>query len=267
MQYFSVYIRFIKISILSVSHYRSSFILGIISQIISFFSEFFLLWLLLNNFKAIGNWATYEVMFLFAINLASYAIGSFFLNSPSTRLSTMIKDGTFDEVLTKPLNSFIYLVCREFNNGYITHLVVSLVVMVICINQLNIELTFTNICMLILMLLGGALIQGSTLLIISIPSFWFIENTGLREVLFFNMRRFISYPITIYDKFIQILLTYILPYAFINFFPAQYFLQKNDFSIFSPFLQYATPIIGLVLFIIAYSFWKIGINHYQSTGS
>jgi len=32
-------------------------------------------------------------------------------------------------------------------------------------------------------------------------------------------------------------------------------------------LQYGTPIVGLVMFFMAYQFWKIGVNKYESTGS
>ena len=38
-------------------------------------------------------------------------------------------------------------------------------------------------------------------------------------------------------------------------------------TLFFPILQYGTPVVGLVLFVLAYQFWKIGVNKYESTGS
>lgn len=87
------------------------------------------------------------------------------------------------------------------------------------------------------------------------------------SLLFGSMSNFINYPITIFNKAIQVVLTLILPYAFINFFPAQFLLGKNDFSIFSPIFQFLSPVVAAVLFFLAYKFWNFSINHYESTGS
>jgi len=87
-----------------------------------------------------------------------------------------------------------------------------------------------------------------------------------KNVFYGAMKKFINYPISLYNKFIQIFLTFVLPYAFINFYPAQLLLNKKDY-IFHPALQYATLPLGVLLFIISYRFWLYGINRYQGTGS
>ena len=70
-----------------------------------------------------------------------------------------------------------------------------------------------------------------------------------------------------YPRFIQVLLTFVIPYGFMSFYPAQYFLQKNDFLLFFPWFQYLTPVVGAVLLTLAVVFWKAGLRRYQSTGS
>jgi ABC-2 type transport system permease protein len=59
----------------------------------------------------------------------------------------------------------------------------------------------------------------------------------------------------------------VLPYAFINFYPAQFILGKEDYLGFPPVLVYLTPAVGIILFVVAYQFWRVGLNHYKSTGS
>ena len=94
-----------------------------------------------------------------------------------------------------------------------------------------------------------------------------LDGTGIVDFFYYESIPFIRYPITIFPLFMQVILTYILPYAFINFFPAQYFLGKTDFSIFSPMFQYLTPLVGVVAFSISIWFWNWGLKKYQSTGS
>lgn len=267
MHYFPLYLEFLKLKIMGVAEYRKAFLAGGFAQLASYGAEFLLVWILMDRFKTINGWEQYEVLLLYAFNLLSYALASFFLFNPTTHLATMIKDGTFDEVLTKPLNSFLYLICREFNSAYISHTLLSLFVIGLCFYNLGYTFTLLSFFYLILVLIGGTLIQGAFLIITAVPSFWVIENNGLRSILFFQAKNFINYPVSIYNKSIHILLTFILPYAFINFFPVQYFTNTNDFIGFHPVFQYLTPVVGLFLFFLSILFWNFGINNYKSTGS
>ena len=98
-------------------------------------------------------------------------------------------------------------------------------------------------------------------------AFWIVRHKSMTEFIVWFLREFADYPVSIYLRALQIILTFVLPYAFINFFPAQYFLQKNDFLLFHPLIQYLSPAVGAIMFAIAVVFWKIGLRHYQSTGS
>lgn len=267
MHYVMLYLEFIKLRLQAIAEFRKAFVIGAIAQIAAYGAEFMLIWIIVGQFRTINGWTSPEVLLLYGLNLGSYALAGFVFFNPATGLAEMIKNGTFDEVLTKPLSSLPYLVCREFNTGYFSHLLLSLAVIGISFRQLDYRLSAGSLFFLILVLLGGALIQGAGLLLTSVPAFWIVENRGLRDILFFQVKNFIRYPISIYSGFIQIVLTLILPYAFLNFYPAQYFLDKRVFLMFHPLFQYATPLVGLLLFLVACLFWQIGVNNYKSTGS
>lgn len=264
---FSLYFEFVKIRIMEVAEYRKAFFAGVFAQFASYGAEFILIWLVMTQFKSINNWTTYEVILLYALNLGSYAIAGFFFFNPCTQLVTMIQNGTFDEVLTKPLNHFLYLICREFNSGYLSHIILSIVVTSICFYKLGISWSLSNIIFLLVVLIGGSLIQGAGFIFTSVPAFWIIESSGLREIFFFQLRGFIKYPVSIYNNVVQLILTFLVPYAFINFYPAEFFLNKKDYLLFNPAFQFLTPFVGLILITLAYYFWKIGVNNYKSTGS
>lgn len=267
MDYLILYAEFVKVKIMEIAEYRKAFLIGGIAQFVGYGVEFYLLWLMLEHFGSIHEWESYEVLLLYSFNLFTYALAAFFFFNPVFQLSRMIKDGTFDEVLTKPLNSLLYLVCRETNSAYFIHMGLAILIMVVALTNLTISLSISAILFLILVLIGGALIQGGLMLSIAVSAFWSVENNGLLTILFGKARNFIKYPISIYSEALQFLLTFILPFAFINFFPVQFFLDKNDFTIFHPIFQFLTPAVGLVCITIAYRLWKIGVNNYQSSGS
>jgi ABC-2 type transport system permease protein len=267
MKELSVYWTLMRLKMKSQFEYRTAFILGFISKIFGWGSGFVLIWLLISRFGSIGGWSTYEVLFLYSLDLLSYSLIASFVMNPCSRLPQVIQSGEFDEILTRPLNNFLYFFFSFFSTGYLSNILMSTAVIALCMVKLHIELNGFTGFFLIVTLLGGALIQGAGFLFSAIPAFWMVKNDSLRGLLLFDLKSFIRYPLSIYNKTVQIFLTLVIPYAFINFFPAQLFLKKNDYLMFHPIFQYLTPFIGLFLFISSYFFWRFGINHYESTGS
>jgi ABC-2 type transport system permease protein len=79
---------------------------------------------------------------------------------------------------------------------------------------------------------------------------------------------FTRYPISIYTRGVRLVLTFIFPFAFMNYFPATFFLQKAETGLhLSPQIGLLTPAIGLAWLAVSYLFWDVGLRHYQGTGS
>ena len=267
MYYFDLYIEFIKIRIQSISEYRGSFLSGILAQFLSYGADITLIWIMVNQFQTISGWGPFEVMFLYSLNLISYSISAFFLFNPCQELSRMIRNGEFDEVLIRPINSLLYLLTRSFNPAYVSHVSLSIITIIICFMNLNINLDQVDFLFLLIIIISGAMIQGSVFLITTIPVFWIIDGNNIMGLFYYNLKEFIRYPLSIYNKFIQVLLTVIIPYGFISFYPAQLILKKNDFLMFSSIIKYLSPVVGFILVLIAVYFWNIAVMHYESTGS
>lgn len=68
-------------------------------------------------------------------------------------------------------------------------------------------------------------------------------------------------PINIYNKFIKILITIILPFAFVAYFPTMSYLGKNSYMI------YLSPVVAIILWFIAIKIWNFALSKYRSTGN
>ena len=245
--------------------YRMTFFLNLLPQLMSYSAGILVLWIVVKQFKTIGTWGPDEILFLFAMNVFTYAIGAFFVSEGSKEFVRLLHSGDFDDILTKPFHSFFFLMFKNVHPGYIIHIIVASVVMSLSITNLGITMTFVKVLMLILAIAGGALIQGSSIIIMTVPGFWLIKTSVMD--FFWDLRNFIRYPLSIYHKAIQVFLTVVVPFGFISFYPSQYFLGKNDFLMFHPVLQYLTPAVGVFLTFAAISFWNFGVSRYKSTGS
>ncbi len=261
-----LYGRFIIIHLRSMMEYRFTFFMNTFTWVFVYTINYLGIWIILNRFHSINGWGFYEVVFLFNLNLFSYGVGGLFFWSPMRSLGGMVRDGTFDSVLIRPMNPFLHLVSKRFMHHFLGHIVLGAIVFAICFKNLVIEWTIVKALWFFLVIFGASLIQSSLMIITGTVSFWFVKSASVVDTMIYGLRDFLRYPISIYDKWVQAVLTFVVPYAFVNFYPARLFLNKTD-GLFHPLLGYGTPIVGVILFLLAYKFWCFGIKHYQSTGS
>ena len=227
MYYFRLYLQFIKIRLTSIVSYRGSFFAGVIAQFLSYGAGFFATWLLVNAFHELSGWTPYEVLLLYGMNLFSYALAAFFFFNLATGIENLVISGRLDSILVKPVNPFLYLICNGFNIAYFSHISLAVLTMIICFRGLGISLTPMILAMLALSILGAALIHAAALIMTAVPAIWMLR-VKFSDILYWGIREFINYPLSIYNKAVQVILTFILPYGFITY-PAQLFLGKDDY--------------------------------------
>ena len=104
-----------------------------------------------------------------------------------------------------------------------------------------------------LIAIGGALIDFGINLIIAAASFWFVRVDSLRWMLMSLEQDFTRYPLSIYNKAVKLVLAFVVPFAFMNYFPATYFLGKSDGALnLNPAIGLLTPVIGVAIAALAY---------------
>ncbi|XID91071.1 ABC transporter permease [Paenibacillaceae bacterium WGS1546] len=244
--------------------YRADFLLAILAQMVSYTADYLVIWLFIRRFDSIAGWTWPEIAFLYSIGLFTYALGASFSFVQMRELEGHVKNGTFDSVLVKPVNPYLYMVCRGFNLGYIAHLAISGSVLVWSLVSLDIKWTALSVLYLVLAVIGGALIQAGFMSLIGATSFVWVR-TGFLFTLFFKLKDFISYPLPVFGTFIQLLLTFVIPFAFINYYPAA-FLLSHDTSLLSSWAMWIVPAVGPLSYWIGYRVWMLGVNRYQGAG-
>ena len=260
-----MYYHLIMLQAKARTEYRGAFILLCIAKVVGWGASFIMILLMLNRFDNIGGWTRYDLIFLQAMNMLAYALIAQFLNNPCGLLPQNIRTGTMDGILVKPVNPFFYYIFNLFSMGYVSMIILGAGLMLYVLPQVSFEPTAPNIIFLIISLIGAALIEGAIMLFAALPSFWVVKSNAVTLVSW-QLKRFIDYPITIYNRFIQVLLTFVLPYAFISFFPAERILGIDSQS-FPFWFAFLTLPIGFILIFIAYKLWFVGLKYYESTGS
>ena len=77
------------------------------------------------------------------------------------------------------------------------------------------------------------------------------------------MKDFAKYPITIFNSVFRFIFTFILPIAFIAYYPSLVILRPDEI----PVLTWLSPVIGIIFFLLSVKFWMYGARKYNGTGS
>jgi ABC-2 type transport system permease protein len=258
------YFSFAKSTISQEMTYHVSFITGVIGQWIAYGGTFLSLYIMIENFNVLGGWTSYEVLYLYAFNLLSYALAATVFFTPCRNLPMKIKTGEFDISLTKPIAPFLHEIYNGFNFGYIGHAILSISIMIFALTRLSIQVSIVN---LILLLICAALLQAAFLILSSSFCFMTVNQNPVFDFILWNFKSFTNYPITIYGTAIQFFLTFIMPLAFMNFYPSLIILDKAASSPFSSWIPYLSSFVGIAVFILSIKIWNYGLSKYQSSGS
>ena len=223
--------------------------------------------ILFHNFKGIGGWTEYEVLFMFTTSWTSYSVSCFFFWSPMKDIGEMIRNGSFDVYMTRPIGPMTYLVLQQFQYTFLPRIVLSIIFWTISMQKVAIVWNLRNIIFYVVSMLCSFVIFSSITIITGSISFWTIKSEEIVSLLTDNnygLKNFTDYPIQIYSKEMQLLLTFVVPYAFTAYYPVAILLGKN---IGNNILGYLSPAIALLFACLACLMWKKGLTHYGSSGA
>lgn len=255
-----IYISFLSASLKEMLIYRLDCIAGMVSQLLTQFVEVIFIWITFQNTDNLAGWNFEQILLLYGITLISVGLSDFCFDALYDIGPKYIREGDFDKILLRPVHPLISIIgsSKEFTSlGYFG---LGLFMTISMLIKLAIPVTFILIFKIIFFSIIGAAIIGAINTIFSIASFWTYKSN---EVIwtFYKIYTFAQYPIDIYNGFIKFLITYILPYIFVAYYPTMNYLGMDKYMI------YLSPVVAIVLWIIAVNVWNWALKKYRSTGN
>ena len=255
------YFRALSLHLKSELEYRTSFIFSFISQIIVFFSYYFVILSLFTKFSNIKGFTLYEVLLCFSIVQFGFSFNEVFARGLD-KFDDLIIQGTFDRILLRPKNIIIQVLYNESDFVKISRIIHASIILVIALINLNIEWNIIKVICLFLMIISGILIFFSIFLLAASYCFITVQGLEVRNLFTDGGKHMAQYPIGIFSKGFIFFFTFIIPYAFVNYYPLLYVIGKsnNIYYAFSPLLLFIYLIPCIIVFYL-------GVKRYGSVGS
>lgn len=263
-----MYFRLLVIQLRSQMQYRTSFWLEFLSTGLLNGSIFFSLALLLERFGDIGGWKLGEIAFLAGmIEMSFGAMDMAFSGFDPDFFTLWIRQGTFDQLMLRPLSLFWQVMGSRFLLRRLGRIFEGMVIFGLALSLVQVDWTAVKILYLVVVFASQVIMMAALFMIGSTITFWTVQSIEAMNVLTYGGTDLMSYPSHIYPAWLRKFYTYLIPFVFLNYYPALYILGKPDPLNFPAFAPFVAPLVAAAFFLAALGFWKFGINHYQSTGT
>ncbi len=246
--------------------YRFSFFGYTFTQGLITLLDFLQIAVIFGKVNSLGDWSIAEVAFLYGSSAIAFHLGDVFF-SQVERAPQRIRLGTFDSLLIRPLGTMFQLCADDFAFRRLGKLVQAIAVMIYALVALDLDWTLGRVGAFVGMLVAGVAIFSAIWIISASLSFWLIEASELMNSFTYGSSFATQYPLHIMGAWLRRLLTFVVPAAFVNYYPSLYILGRTDPFGVPGWVRFASPAVALVLVLIARAAWTNAVRHYRSTGS
>ena len=130
----------------------------------------------------------------------------------------------------------------------------------------EIDWTVSRVAAIPVAVVSGAVIYASVWIALATIAFWIVDAMELVNAFTYGGSFLSQYPIGIFARWLRGLVVFVVPLAFVAYFPALYLLDKEDELGLPGALAFASPAVAVVAALIAGAVWRNAVRHYRSAG-
>lgn len=273
-RYIKLHKIFIKQDLKKLMEYKVDFLLGAFGFLLGQAVQIFCLGIIFSaipalcyavNGTVIDSWTFNEVLFIYGFSLIPKGIDHLFFDNLWGLGYWIVDKGDFDKYLTRPINSWFYVLCEKFCVDALGEIVVGISLLVYSTFSMPAEIAgninWLRVLPVIAVIPFAVMIFTSVKTATAAISFW-TKRSGHVTHMCYMSNEFAKYPVKIYNKVVKTVITYLLPFALTAYYPAIYLLRGESFWSLP-----LTALVSIVLFVISQFIWNRGIRAYESAGS
>ena len=221
-----VYAECVKTAMARALTYRLNFLLSLVITI-GYNALFPLVSILIYRAGAsFPGWNFYEVLLMQSIFILSQGFASIMFSNVLWTTLQLIREGSFEIVLLKPMNPLFFLISTNFDAESIGLIIGGGVLFIFSLTRIEI-ISLAAIPQFLLLFVSGFAVMAGINLIMAATSFKWVGNSRIPEI-FNSILAFGQYPVSILPKAIKGIVTFIIPVAMIGFYPASALLGRMD---------------------------------------
>lgn len=259
--YVSIFFQYASQYLKTRMSYRVDLLVEIISDLLFQAVNLIFILVVFGHTAFLAGWTREEIIFIYGFFLVPFSLFSAFFNIWDFNERYIVK-GEFDRILTRPVHNMFQIIIERMELESLFGIVTGLAIMTYAAMNMNLDLSWYDPLIFVVMAVGGACVYGGVIIMIASISFWSDAKSDLMPMVY-NISNYGRYPVDIYNSVIRFLLTWVLPFAFVGVYPAAYFLGKEEWYVYS----FMTPVMGFVFLGLSFLIWNKGVKKYRGAGN
>ena len=241
---------------------KVDFLIGLVGFLLTQVMGIVFLYLVFGQIPNLKGWKLEQLIFIYGFAQIPRGIDHLFTDNLWLVSYWMVIDGDFDRYMLRPMNVFFQVICEKLQPDALGELLVGIILVASSVSKGILAVDAVHVLLFIVSVIAGAVIYTSVKLFFFFFAFW-VKQSGPFLQVAYEMAEFAKYPTEIYAKGIRFIITWVIPFAFVAYLPASYFLMGRG----------ALETIGVecgiavVFWIIAYSLFQYGTTKYESAGN
>jgi ABC-2 type transport system permease protein len=246
--------------------YRTSFVVLTLATVVISGVDFAAIVVMFANVDALGGFGLGQIAFLYGATSVCLGIGDLAVGNVE-RLGRRVRMGTFDAMMVRPVGVLAQMCADQFALRRVGRVVQGAAIFVWSLTVVDIAWNPTRVAMLVSMVVCGTAIFLGLFVLGATFQFVSTDASEVANAFTYGGNTMTQYPLTIYPAEVVKALTFLVPVAFVNWYPALFILDVPDPFGLPSGLQLASPVAAVVLCTLAGLAWRAGVRRYRSTGS
>lgn len=244
--------------------YETSFWVGMVGLGLLSVSGIVVVWALFQQVATIAGWRLWEIAFLYGLTLLPRGLGDL-LGEGVWTLRFLINQGDFDRMLVRPLSPFFQVTTYSLVSTYgLSNAVVGSVLLWRAAHELHLMGNVGALLLLLITLVSASLMYILLGFLTNLDVFWNPSPQSSVPSLVHELLEFTKFPLSIYQRSLQFLLTWLFPFALVSYYPSLVLLGKANGQAW--WLGYSAPLAALGMGLLSGWVWRQGLTRYQGVG-
>jgi ABC-2 type transport system permease protein len=254
-----IYIRLQMMHVRTHLEYPTGFWLGLLATILTDSIWLFFFWSVFLHVPQVAGWTMWEIAFVSALNLIPSGLMAV-TASGLWALSFSISDGSLDRFLVRPISPALQVIAQLIDLRGMGSLLVGVATLVAASQKLGISWDLRRVTFLLVT------IASSTTLLLGLwfasqsITFWTVRPESPLMGLLFSLAGFGYLPLRIYDRPVRFVLTWVVPFGAISYYPGVWLLDK---PVEPRWLSWGSVFAGPLVAVIAGGIWRRGLRRYE----
>jgi ABC-2 type transport system permease protein len=244
--------------------YRLNFAIRTFTDFLIVIVDLAPIFFLVERFGAVQGWTFGELALLYGMVSLSWSLVELTLQG-FEEFGGFLVQGELDRWLVRPRSILLQVGTVHWQARRLGRVAQALLVLAVAGATLGLGAGWAWVA---LGIAGGIAFFFGVLLLAAASQFWTLGQTSeLQNMLTYGGTSMLSYPVSIYSKWLRRVATYGVPLAFVNYYPALAALGRTEAAGVPAWLPAISPLCcGAVLGLGLLAF-SAGLRRYESTGT